>query len=280
MIAKSGNIEIPGLNGRGIVMDYRYKENSNQKPLILFCHGFKGFKDWGHFNLIADEFAKKNFILLKFNFSFNGGTFENPIDFPDLEAFGNNNHSKELDDVSQVVKYVQSESIALPYWNGKIYILGHSKGGGLVSVAASQNSEITKLATWASISDFNYAIPKGDKLLTWKDEGVQFIKNGRTKQNMPIYYQFVRDLQTNSRKLSIQKAVENLEIPHLIIHGTLDDSVDIKNARLLKLWNNDAHFFEIENANHVFNGKHPWTQNNLPEETVKAIEKTVEFFQT
>ena len=280
MITKSGNIEIPGLNGRGIVMDYRHNENSNQKPLILFCHGFKGFKDWGHFNLIADEFAKKNFILLKFNFSFNGGTFENPIDFPDLEAFGNNNHSKELDDVSQVVKYVQSESIALPYWNGEIYILGHSKGGGLVSVAASQNSEITKLATWASISDFNYAIPKGDKLLTWKDEGVQFIKNGRTKQNMPIYYQFVRDLQTNSRKLSIQKAVENLEIPHLIIHGTLDDSVDIKNARLLKLWNNDAHFFEIENADHVFNGKHPWTQNNLPEETVKAIEKTVEFFQT
>ena len=31
---------------------------------------------------------------------------EDPIDFPDLEAFGNNNFSKEVDDLGSVIDWV------------------------------------------------------------------------------------------------------------------------------------------------------------------------------
>ena len=60
---------------------------SDSNPLIIFCHGYKGFKDWGAWNLMAEAFAKIGFCFIKFNFSHNGGTIEQPIDFPDLEAF-------------------------------------------------------------------------------------------------------------------------------------------------------------------------------------------------
>ena len=53
---------------------------------------------------MAKEFAKDGFCFIKFNFSHNGGTVEQPIDFPDLEAFGNNNYTKELDDLESVIR--------------------------------------------------------------------------------------------------------------------------------------------------------------------------------
>ena len=72
---------------RSMLGDIRYKSTNELKPIILFVHGFKGFKDWGHFNLIADWFAENGFIYVKFNLSHNGTNPENPNDFVDLNAF-------------------------------------------------------------------------------------------------------------------------------------------------------------------------------------------------
>mgnify|MGYP000221090702 CR=1 FL=1 len=80
---------------RPIVYDLYFEENALQKPIVIFCHGYKGFKDWGAWHLVAETFAKKGYFFLKFNFSHNGGTIEQPIDFPDLEAFAQNNYTKE-----------------------------------------------------------------------------------------------------------------------------------------------------------------------------------------
>ena len=89
-----------------IVWDAFYNANGKQKPLVIFCHGYKGFKDWGSWNLVAEQFLKANMVFVKFNFSHNGGTVENPIDFPDLEAFAENNYSKELDDLDSMLTYL------------------------------------------------------------------------------------------------------------------------------------------------------------------------------
>ncbi len=85
------------VHNKPILADIRYISNQDKKPLILFVHGFKGFKDWGIFNMMADEFAKKGFVFMKINLSHNGTTPEQLIDFADLEAFGNNNFTIELD---------------------------------------------------------------------------------------------------------------------------------------------------------------------------------------
>ena len=94
------NFEIEGCNSRKISVDYRYKETSEALIPIVYVHGFKGFKDWGSSNNVADAFAEKGFFYLKFNFSHNGVTTENPIDFVDLEAFGNNNYQIDVSKIS------------------------------------------------------------------------------------------------------------------------------------------------------------------------------------
>src|SRR6478735_4925780 len=91
------NIPITGSADKTILLDVFYKKNAQAKPIVIFSHGFKGFKDWGHFNFIGERFAEEGAVFVKFNFSHNGTTVEDPLNFGDLEAFGNNNFSKELE---------------------------------------------------------------------------------------------------------------------------------------------------------------------------------------
>ena len=127
------NIRVDGKHQKPIVTDVYYTDDNQLKPIIIFCHGYKGFKDWGTWDLMAETFAKEGFFFIKFNFSHNGGTFEQPIDFPDLEAFGNNNYTKELDDLESVLNWISNKTdfkneINVDY----ISLIGHSRGGGIV----------------------------------------------------------------------------------------------------------------------------------------------------
>ena len=40
-------------------------------PVVLFVHGFKGFKDWGAFPDACDELARAGFAVVTFNLSLN-----------------------------------------------------------------------------------------------------------------------------------------------------------------------------------------------------------------
>ncbi len=53
--------------------------------------------------MIAGQFVRAGFAFLKFNFSHNGTTPDHPQDFVDLEAFGNNNYTKQLFDLGKVL---------------------------------------------------------------------------------------------------------------------------------------------------------------------------------
>ena len=94
------NIALNGSANRKFLLDVFYLQNGEKKPVVIFCHGFKGFKDWGHFNLVGERFAEEGCVFVKFNFSHNGTTPEDPLNFTDLKAFGNNNFSKELEDLA------------------------------------------------------------------------------------------------------------------------------------------------------------------------------------
>ncbi len=270
---------VQGKHNKPILLDYGYKTTQQQKPVVVFAHGFKGFKDWGHFNKMMKHFIENDFVFVKFNFSHNGGTIEQPIDFADLEAFGNNNYTKELDDLETVIDWVEyNQQIPKEEINGKeIYLIGHSRGGGISIIHAVEDNRIKKLVTWAAVSDFLSRLPKD--LTTWKAEGVVYVENARTHQQMPMYYQFVEDNLKNKERLNIEKATKNIHIPQLIVHGTNDDAVQIVEAENIAKWNKNAELFIIENANHTFGAKHPFEDDDFPVDVQLVLEKTVEFLK-
>lgn len=266
-------------NKKSILWDAFYNNNQQEKSLVIFCHGYKGFKDWGAWNLVASEFAKANLFFVKFNFSHNGGTIEEPIDFADLEAFAENNYSKELDDLNDVLNFLLSNDN--PYITeidtSNVTLIGHSRGGGIAIIKASEDKRITKLITWASVCDFGKRTATIGDLDEWKKDGVKYVLNGRTKQQMPHKYQFYEDFKANEKRLNIESAIKNISIPILIIHGMDDPSVLFKEAKLLHNWNPKSILFPVSHANHVFNAKHPWEALQLPEALDEVVTKSIPF---
>ena len=269
---------IQGKHDKPILIDTFYKKNGKAKPIVVFAHGFKGYKDWGCWNLVAKEFANQNVFFVKFNFSHNGGTVEQPIDFPDLEAFGNNNFIKELDDLQSVIDWVFTEkSLQNDVDNSNITLIGHSRGGGIVTIKASEDNRISNIITWAGVSDFETRFPKGEILGKWKEQGVSYIANSRTNQQMPLYYQFYQNFELNIERLCIQTAVRKLKIPQLIIHGTADTTVLSLEAENIHTWNPTSELYLLKGANHTFESKHPWEETLLPSLLQSVVHKSIVF---
>ncbi|MBI3511460.1 MAG: alpha/beta fold hydrolase [Bacteroidetes bacterium] len=248
-------------------------------PVIIFLHGLKGFKDWGHFPLIAEHFTRSGFAAVRFNFSMNGTTPEHPEEFVDLDAFSRNTYSQEVKDISVVIEDL--------WWRTgfhsqidpcRIGLLGHSRGGGIALLAAKNEDRIRAVCTWAGVSDFEPRV-NPPNLEEWLKNGVVFQHNSRTGQDMPQKIILREDFYANREKLDIKSAVEKLLIPQLIVHGKKDETVPVQEAELLHSWNMFSQLELIENANHTFGGRHPWEIPTLPEETKAALQVTINFFR-
>ncbi|MEN8186308.1 MAG: alpha/beta hydrolase fold domain-containing protein [Bacteroidota bacterium] len=274
------NVALEGKHKKPIVTDLFYKKDNNSKPVVIFCHGYKGYKDWGAWNLAAERFAQNNIFFVKFNFSHNGGTLEQPIDFPDLEAFGKNNYTKELDDLESVLDWIlDNQEIKNEIDPENITLIGHSRGGGIVGIKASEDSRITKIISWAGVSDFGSRFPKEDALKKWKKDGVYFIINGRTKQEMPHFFQFYSNFKENEKRLNIESAIKNIRIPHLIIHGSNDETVNVEEAKNIHLWSPKSELKIINGANHTFDSKHPYNSSYLPSKMVELVDLSINFIK-
>ena len=278
IIDKNNNLQ--GKHNKPILVDAFYNQTITKKPIIIFCHGYKGFKDWGAWDLMAKVFAEAGFCFLKFNFSHNGGTTEQPIDFPDLEAFGNNNYTKELDDLETVIDWVcNNKNLQNEGDLKRLSLIGHSRAGGIVTIKSEEDSRISKVISLAGVCDFGQRTATSGNLEQWKKDGVKYILNGRTKQNMPHFYQFYENFIENEERLTIKRAVANLKIPYLIIHGDNDTSVFIEEAKKLHQWNPKSKLEIIENANHVFNTSHPWAAKEISKELKQVVAKSVIFLK-
>lgn len=270
------NEKLQGANKRPFLADVFFDATLNNAPLVIFVHGFKGFKDWGHFNAMALRFAQAGCVFVKFNFSHNGTSIEQPTEFTELEAFAMNNYAHELFDLQTVIDWALNDN----RWNNRlgkdIVLIGHSRGGGISIIKAAEEKRITKLVTWASVSDFLHRNKK-ETLEFWKKEGVLYAQNARTGQRLPMYYQSVEDLQQNAARYDVGKAMRSLTIPVLVVHGTKDEAVPFREGQLLKNWAKQAEFMVVDEGNHTFDIKHPFTETAFPAKAEMVIFKTIEF---
>ena len=81
--------ELKGENDRLMGVDIHYCDGFSTMPIVLFAHGYKGFKDFGAWSIIADQMAQNGIVFIRFNFSHNGVKPQSPTEFTDLEAFAN-----------------------------------------------------------------------------------------------------------------------------------------------------------------------------------------------
>ena len=259
-----------GAANKQSLIDLVIPEDFNGK-MILFIHGFMGYKDWGAWNLMQDFYTSKGFGFCKYNVSHNGTTIDNPTEFNDLSAFANNSYTKELEDLTSALNWLENQFDELP----KIYLVGHSRGGG-VALLGSKDERVYRVVTLAAISSIEKRFPEGKQLQVWETQGTKYTLNGRTNQKMPQLFSQYEDFIANKEILDIQKACETSTKRTLVIHGDADTSVEIKEGHDIANWLK-TRLFEIEEADHTFGAKEPWDSTELPEHLEKVCDLIIGF---
>ena len=267
------NKTFKGANQRDSLYDIYLPNLKSSNGLIVFLHGYKGFKDWGCWDKMAEYFANYQFTVLKLNFSHNGGTTANPIDFPDLEAFANNRLSYEVEDVKLAYEEAsqQFDISHLP-----LYLMGHSRGGGIAQlITGRQVLKVDKLVLLASVSDFASRFPWDKK--EWKKNKTVFVENTRTKQQLPHHYSFYQDFLDHKSELDVSKWAKKIDCETLILSGEKDLAISAEETEAIKNNIKDNESYVIAGANHVFNCNHPYEVKSMPRKFEMAL-KTIRDF--
>lgn len=248
-------------HGDVIRLDVRHPSGDPPRSAVLVVHGFKGFKDWGFFPYLCERLAADGHQVVSFNFSLNG-IGPDLMEFSDLDAFGRNTVSREVEDVHWML-----DRLAEGTWSGgkaprAVGLLGHSRGGGASIVAAAERNRarndgdgVASLVTWAAISTFQRWTD--DHLRDWETRGVAYVTNVRTGQEMPLHRTLHDDLLVNEARLDVIAAAARVHVPWLVLQGSEDSAVSSEEARSLATAGSSTALRILDGWGHAFGAVHP-----------------------
>ena len=251
-------------------------------PVVLFLHGFKGFKDWGPFPDACYELSRAGFGVVAINFSLNG-VGDSLTEFDELDHFARETLSQDLNDVGNVISALSREEITTgkaELQTDTVGILGHSRGGQTAVAAAAEYAEIGCLVTWSAVAD--YIERWSDEMKEdWENKGYTEILNSRTGQVMRIDRVVYEDAVENAeRVIAINRAPE-LYLPALFVHAKEDESVPSSESEQLyrQCPSNDKKLKLVPDTGHTFGGSHPFEEEHFPEPFAEVLAETIQWFE-
>ncbi|MDR9415430.1 MAG: alpha/beta hydrolase [Gracilimonas sp.] len=250
-------------------------------PVIIFLHGFKGFKDWGPFPDICEELAYAGFGVVAMNFSLNG-IGKNKEEFTELELFERETISQDLDDIGTVIEALQKGEISDNHSNLNtdfIGLIGHSRGGQTAIAAAVEYAPVQCLVTWSAVAD--YRERWSDKMKNdWNEHGYTEIENSRTGQLMKVGKVVYEDSMENADHVIAIERVKELRIPTLFIHGRDDETVHYTNSEKLHIAckARDKELRLVANGTHTYGAAHPFEGKEFPKPLAEVLDWTEGWF--
>ncbi len=234
------------VNSQGEVLDYSFHSANlptNKDTLVLIGHGLTGDKNRELVVAVANGLAEKGWNCVRFSYSGNG---DSQGSYKDMCI------SKEVSDLKAVIQHVKKDY-------QKIIYIGHSMGAavGALVVANDQLGDIVAMVSLAGMvntltfceTEFGNQVP--DDSYMWDD------------MNCPLTQVFVDDL---TQIKTILPAVEQVETPWLLIHGSADDVVlPIDSEQLYQQLKSARTKIMIPDADHSFSEHQP--------QVVSAIEE-------
>jgi dienelactone hydrolase len=259
-----------GADGGPLYVDVRTGARGREsRPVVIICHGFKGFKDWGMFPRVAERLALAGFTAVTFNFSGSGvGPDSDVVDEP--ERWFRQTLTGDLADLETVISHLLRDA---PAWVG---LVGHSRGGGVAVLQAARDARVKALVTWGAVAGFQRYSP--EDLARWRRDGHLDVVNARTGQVLPMGPEALEDLERNaSGTLDVLAAARQVIVPWLIVHGAADESVPKEEAARLARASGSprTELLEVPGAGHTFGARHPWAGS--PPELEVVVSHTSQF---
>ncbi|MBC8495200.1 alpha/beta hydrolase [archaeon] len=213
-------------------------KNNDSDIIVVICHGFVGNMNINFFQELLENLNENNFNVLKFDFAGNGES-EGEI--------GDASYLKEREDLDSVLNQLEEKGFK------KFCLVGHSMGGGVSIMTASEDQRVKWIVDIAApaypnrIKDYWFGEEKVKEALT---KGQTTIKTKR--------YEFIfnKKFFVDLEKADIKGSIKKVKVPLLIIQGTSDERVSLEESEeLFILANNPKTMQIISGADHCFIGK-------------------------
>jgi pimeloyl-ACP methyl ester carboxylesterase len=255
--------------------EIRMREGPPPRNAIVVVHGFKGFKDWGFFPHLADRLARAGFTVVSFNFS-GSGVGPDGQTFSEPERFGHATFGGDLTDLGAVVAALAAGELAGVPAPTALGLFGHSRGGGVALLHARANPAARAVVTWAAIGTTHRWGP--ETVERWRLQGRLPVTNQRTGEVLPLYPDVLDELEADGAgRFDIASAGAALRCPWLQIHGAVDETVPLREAR--ELWERSgrrSQLMVLPHGSHTLGARHPWGGMTL--ELERAFDETVAWF--
>jgi len=246
--------------------------------LVIVAPGFLGFKDWGFFPLLAERLCLAGFATLAFNHAF-CGIRENPLEITDAQGFSRNSTTQELKDWDLVLDSVllgrlpRAENVRLSGFG----IVGHSRGGSYGILMANRVSQVESIVAWGAIQTFQRYDAEAQR--QWRADGVREVWQDGSGRKLFLGVQALDALERNHDRLDVLKAIRNVNIPILLVHGRDDKRVALAEAEALCKCANPylSRLHIVESAGHTFRTPHPCDKPSQP--LLEAVEETARWFR-
>lgn len=256
---------------------FRAENHSTATPCVVYLHGQMGFKDWGFVPYLGEQFAAAGFTFLAFNFSHNGVGEERPTEFTELERFSRNTYTLEVNEAIEIYQAICKKNLLGENWDGKLGVLGHSRGGSVALVSANRSPLVDAVVTWNAMATFARLDKK--QLQKWRSTGFRELKNNRTGQVFHQGLEMLTDIEKNAKThLNIQNAVRDLARPLLLVHAEADETIAYYEGETLNIYGDPAmtEFRLIPDTGHTFGTEHPFS--GASEALTTVVQYTLAFF--
>ena len=242
------SFELSGADGHPIRGNI-HAASADADSVLLVCHGFKGYKDYGFFPYLSQALSPGRAVV-RFNFSHSGigddhSTFQHPELF-ECDTFG-----KQIEDLGCVIAMASER-----FSDARIAVLGHSRGGVTSLLSGGWDQRISAIITLSAPCRANrFSQEITDQL---RRDGYILSPSARTGQSLKMSRDFLDEIEEIGERRNVEAAVRRLSQPLCVIHGSADPTVPAADAGAIVSWYpGEAEQHIIEGANHVFDCANP-----------------------
>ncbi len=260
---------IPGANGEVILGDVHVPDTEPRGVLVI-CHGFKGYKDYGFFPRLAEAASAAGMIAHRFNFSHSGmtnhvATFERP------DLFERDTWGFQISDLESVIGAIRAGTLAGR--DRPIVVFGHSRGGVTALLAVARGLDVAGVIA-AAAPDTCCNLDESQKAML-RRKGFLPSPSSRTGQELRVGRAWLDEIDADPPKFDPRLAIATIKNPVLLIQGDADETVPLSCAQALKAAAGDrVELLVIAGANHTFNAANPMV-GEMPKATSQMFDAVI-----
>jgi len=270
---------IEGSDGE-IIFGHAHVPARNPAGTLLIAHGFKGYKDYGFFPLLAGRAAEAGFCAYRFNFSHSGMT--NAIEtFQRPDLFERDTWNRQVYDLHAVHRALAEGRLPGAEAPLPAVWFGHSRGGVTTLLATARLSPChappAGVVTAASPATAYFLDEDQRSLL--RRVGRIASPSSRTGQTLHIGRAVLDEIDADPTAFDPVQAAAQLPCPLLVMHGDDDQTVPPAAAEQLAAAGGDlAHRHIVAGASHTFNAPNPLPVTcDAPTATTMLIDTVLAF---